>query len=139
MTSTKVRRVGIVGAGIMGAGVAEVAAKSGHEVILRSRSQATADATVAALDASLTRQVAKGKLEDAEREAALARGPATADLADLGDCDLVLESVVEDLAVKRELFRELDLLVRADAILATNTSTLPVMELAAQTNRPERV
>ncbi len=139
MTSTKVKRVGIVGSGIMGAGIAEVAAKTGHEVVLRSRQRATADAMAAALDASLTKQVDKGKMDAAEREAALARVTVTTDLADLYDCDLVVESIVEDLAAKKQLFRDLDQHVRADAILATNTSTLPVIELAVETKRPERV
>ncbi|CAN5647919.1 hypothetical protein BH20ACT2_BH20ACT2_02630 [soil metagenome] len=134
-----INRVGIVGSGIMGSGIAEVAAKAGLDVVLRSRKQETADAMVAGLDKSLTRQVDKGRLDAAEREAVLGRVSATSALADLSDCDLVIESVVEDLAVKRELFGELDRLVKPDALLATNTSTLPVIEMAMETGRPEQV
>ena len=134
-----IKRVGIVGSGIMGSGIAEVAAKAGFEVVLRSRHQATADATLAGLEKSLTRQVEKGRLEDSEKLAVLGRVTGTERLADLADCDLVIESVVEDLATKRALFLELDHVVKAGAILATNTSTLPVIELAVETGRPERV
>ena len=139
MPSNMVKRVGIVGSGIMGAGIAEVAAKHEHEVVLRSRQQAAADAMVAALDVSLGKQVSKGKLDEREREAVLARVTTTTDLDDLYDCDLVIESVVEDLAVKQQLFTELDRAVRPDALLVTNTSTLPVIDLAVVTSRPDRV
>ncbi len=134
-----ITHVGIVGSGIMGSGIAEVAAKTGHDVVLRSRKQESADAMVAALEKSLAKQVERGKLTDEERSATLGRVSATANLHDLKDCDLIIESVIEDLAVKRELFTELDLLVKDDAILATNTSTLSVVDLAVVTERPERV
>jgi 3-hydroxybutyryl-CoA dehydrogenase len=134
-----VKRVGIVGSGIMGAGVAETAARSGHEVVLRSRRQETADAMMAGLEKSLAKQVERGKLEDAERQATLARVTATSDLHALAECDLVLESIVEDLVAKRHLFNELDRVCAESTILATNTSTLPVIELAMETGRPERV
>jgi 3-hydroxybutyryl-CoA dehydrogenase len=134
-----IERVGIIGSGIMGSGIAEVAAKSGHTVVLRSRKQETADDMVTRLEKSLGKQVEKGRLEEAERDAVLGRVSATAELDALADCDLVIESVVEDLGVKQGLFRELDGIVREGAILATNTSTLPVIEMAVATNRPELV
>ncbi|HEV3131655.1 MAG TPA: 3-hydroxyacyl-CoA dehydrogenase NAD-binding domain-containing protein, partial [Acidimicrobiales bacterium] len=134
-----IARVGIVGSGIMGSGIAETAAVSGFEVVLRSRSQSTADATIAALEKSLNRQIEKGKKTEAERDEALARVAATSDLSALKDVDLVIESVVEDLAVKKELFNELDRITGDHTILATNTSTLPVIELAMQTGRPDKV
>ncbi|MGH9079956.1 MAG: 3-hydroxyacyl-CoA dehydrogenase family protein [Acidimicrobiales bacterium] len=134
-----ITRVGIVGSGIIGSGIAETAAVSGFEVVLRSRSQSTADASVAALEKSLNRQVEKGKKTEAERDEALARVTATSELAALKDADLVIESVIEDLAVKKELFNELDRITRDGTILATNTSTLPVIELAMQTGRPDKV
>lgn len=134
-----IQRLGIVGSGIMGSGIAEVAAKAGAEVILRSRKQESADAMVAALERSLAKQVERGKLDEAAAKEIGGRVSATHDLHDLKDCDLVLESVVEDLEVKKELFRQLDLAVRDDAILATNTSTLPIVELAMVTERPDRV
>jgi 3-hydroxybutyryl-CoA dehydrogenase len=132
-------RVGIVGSGIMGAGIAECAAKSGHDVVLRSRKQETADAMLAGLERSLAKQVEKGKLDETEAKEAAARVTATASLDDLADCDIVIESIVEDLAPKRELFAELGRVVKQGAIIATNTSTLPVVELAVQTGRPDAV
>jgi 3-hydroxybutyryl-CoA dehydrogenase len=134
-----VNRVGVVGSGIMGSGVAEVAAKAGHEVILRSRKQETADNMVAALEKSLNKQVEREKISAEERDATLARVTATSDLHALKDCDLVIESIVEDLAAKKEMFNELDRLVQDGAILATNTSTLSVIDLAMETGRPDRV
>ena len=129
-----IARVGIVGSGIMGSGIAEVAATSGHEVVLRSRKLESAQAMRAALERSLTRQVEKGRREQADAEAALARVTATAELDDLAGCDLVIESVVEDLdgeegAVRRARHHR----AGRDAILATNTSTLPVVEMAMVT------
>ena len=120
----------------MGSGIAEVVAKSGYEVVLRSRQQATADATLQNLEKSLGRQVEKGRLEADEMTAVLGRVSGTERLHDLAECDLVIESVVEDLDTKRELFTRLDEIVKEDAILATNTSTLPVVEMAVATARP---
>ena len=134
-----IQRVGIIGSGIMGSGIAEVAARTGHEVVLRSRKQESADDMVAKLVKSLGKQVEKGRLDEAERDAVLGRVTATDDLGALAGCDLVIESVVEDLEVKRALFAELDGIVGADAILATNTSTLPVVEMAVATGRPDKV
>jgi 3-hydroxybutyryl-CoA dehydrogenase len=133
------KRVGVVGSGIMGAGIAEVAAASGHEVVLRSRSQSGADATIEKLMASAGRQVAKGKLSQEDADALVSRVTATTDLDALGEADVVIESVVEDMAVKRHLFGELDRVCDEHTVLATNTSTLPVVELAMATGRPDRV
>jgi 3-hydroxybutyryl-CoA dehydrogenase len=134
-----IKRVGIVGSGIMGSGIAECAAKTGHEVILRSRRRETADAMIAGLEKSLAKQVEKGKLAEEERTAVLGRVTATSDLGDLAECDLVIESIVEELAPKKHLFTELDRICPDYTILATNTSTLPVIELAMETGRPEKV
>jgi 3-hydroxybutyryl-CoA dehydrogenase len=134
-----IKRVGIVGSGIMGSGIAETAAASGFEVVLRSRSQNSADATVAGMEKSLNRQVDKGKKTSEERDAILARVTATSDLGALKGVDLVIESVIEDLAVKKVLFTELDRICGDDTILATNTSTLPVVDLAMETGRPDKV
>jgi 3-hydroxybutyryl-CoA dehydrogenase len=123
----------------MGAGVAEVGAKAGFEIVLRSRAQESADTMIAALEKSLGRQVEKGKLEDAERTAVLGRVRTVTDLAELADCDLVLESIVEDLPTKQQLFQELDGICGDGTILATNTSTLSVLEIAQSTERPEKV
>jgi 3-hydroxybutyryl-CoA dehydrogenase len=134
-----ITRVGIVGSGIRGSGIAEVAAAAGHEVVLRSRSRQGADAMVAALAKSLARQVEKGKRTEEEAAEISGRVSATAHLGDLVDVDLVIESVVEDLAVKKELFAELDSVCKPETILATNTSTLPVVEMAMATGRPDLV
>jgi 3-hydroxybutyryl-CoA dehydrogenase len=131
--------VGIVGSGIMGAGLAEVAARAGHEVVVRSRTQAGADAVVKVITTGLDKQVERGKLEAEVRAEILGRIHATDHLGRLAECDLVIESVVEDLEVKKELFRELEQIVKPGGILATNTSTLPVIELAMATQRPDRV
>ncbi len=134
-----INKVGILGSGIMGAGIAEVAAKSGHEVVLRSRKQDTADDMLATLEKSLTRQVDKGRLEADEKDAVLGRVTATSQMHALAHCDLVIESVVEDLQVKQHLFAELHDVCSAYTILATNTSTLPVIEMAMVTDRPDKV
>ena len=134
-----ISNVGILGSGIMGAGLVEVVARSGRRVTLRSRTQDGADAAVAKLTTGLDRQVEKGRLDADERDAILGRITATAELSDLAECDLILESVVEDLEIKKELFRALDQIAKPGAILATNTSTLPIVELAMVTSRPEAV
>ena len=133
------QKVGVLGSGIMGSGIAEVVAAAGASVVVRSRSQATAEAMLAALEKSLAKQVDKGKRSQGDADALRARVSATTRLADLADCDFVIESVVEDLDVKRALFNDLNHLINPDAILATNTSTLSVFELAMETSRPERV
>ena len=131
--------VGIVGSGIMGAGLAEVAARAGHDVVVRSRTRAGADGVLATVTKGLAKQVEKGRLDADERDAIVGRISVTDHLGRLAECDLVIESVVEDLAVKRELFAELEQIVKPDGILATNTSTLPVVELAMVTQRPDKV
>ena len=134
-----IARVGIVGSGIMGSGIAEVAAAAGYEVVVRSRSQRAADAMVAALSTSLTKQVDKEKRSRHEADEIAGRVRATPHMGDLVDVDLVIESVVEDLGVKKALFAELDSICKPGAILATNTSTLPVVEMAMATGRPDLV
>ncbi len=138
-TVNEVGRVGIVGSGIMGAGLAEVVARAGYEVVVRSRSKQTADALTAGLAKNLAKQVERGRLDAATRDAVLGRVSATDHLGDLHDCDLVIESVIEDLPTKTALFSELEQIVKPDAVLATNTSTLPVVEMAVATQRPDRV
>jgi 3-hydroxybutyryl-CoA dehydrogenase len=131
--------VGIIGSGIMGSGLAEVAARAGYDVVVRSRTQAGADAVLHGLDAGLAKQVARERLSEEERQAILGRISVTDDLHGLRDCDLVIESIVEDMAAKRELFQHLDRIVKSEAIIATNTSTLAVVELAMTTERPDQV
>jgi len=134
-----VKRVGVVGSGIMGAGIAECAARAGYEVVLRSRSQDGADAMVSALERSLSRRVDDGKMPAEERLTVLSRVIATSALEELAHCDLVIESIVEQLEAKQQLFAQLDRLLPEGVILATNTSTLPVIDLARVTGRPDKV
>jgi 3-hydroxybutyryl-CoA dehydrogenase len=134
-----IKSVGIIGSGIMGSGIAQVAATSGFTVLLRSRKQESADQTVAAMQKSLERLVSKERMSQEDADAAVGRVTATSKISDLADCDLVIESVVEDLATKLELFDELDKVCKDGAILATNTSTLSVTDMAVKTSRPERV
>lgn len=132
-------RVGIVGSGIMGAGIAEVAAVHGYDVVVRSRSRSSADAMLATVEGSLDRQVEKDRCTKDERDEILARVTVTTDFDALSDADLVIESIVEEMAAKRHLFTELDRVCDDRAVIATNTSTLPVVELAMETGRPDRV
>jgi len=123
----------------MGSGIAEVAAKAGFEVVLRSRARATTDAMLAGLAKALERQVERGRLDAAESAATLDRVRGVTSLEDLAGCDLVIEAVVEDLATKKQVLADLDRACGDDAILATSTSTLPVVEMAMATGRPDRV
>jgi 3-hydroxybutyryl-CoA dehydrogenase len=134
-----IKRVGIIGSGIMGSGIAEAAAKNGHEVVLRSRRQETAEAMLAGLEKSLAKQVERGRLSEEDRNETVARVTVTSDLNELAECDLVIESIVEEMAAKKHLFNELDRICPEHTILATNTSTLPVIEMAMETGRPDKV
>lgn len=131
--------VGVVGSGTMASGIAEVFARAGKSVILVARSADKAQQAVASVERSLAKAVEKGVLEAAERDEALLRIRGTASLAELSYVDLVVEAVVEDLAVKRALFIELDRICKPGCILATTTSSLPVIELAVATSRPSDV
>jgi 3-hydroxybutyryl-CoA dehydrogenase len=139
MTVDATHTIGVVGSGIMAAGIAEVAARAGIRAIVRARSESSAQAALKQITGGLARQVDKGKLEAAERDRILANISTTVDLTGLADCDIVIESVVEDLATKQQLFGELDSIVKPSAILATNTSTLSVVDMAKVTNRPDKV
>jgi len=131
--------IGVVGSGIMGSGVAEVAASTGALVIVRSRSSASVDAMLSTLEQSLAKQVEKGKRSVEEADAIRQRVSVTTELDELAHCDLVIETVVEDLDVKKELFRALDTVVAPTTIVATCTSTLAVIDLAMEMSNPERV
>ena len=131
--------VGVVGSGIMGAGIAEVAARRGCDVLIREVTPSLAEAGRSRIAASLDRAVAKGKLAADERDATLDRISVTTSLADLADRDLVIEAIVEDEAVKTALYASLGEVVRADCLLASNTSSIPISRLAAATPGPERV
>lgn len=133
------KAIGIVGGGIMGCGIAEVAARSGCDVVLREVNEALVEASVRRLETSLDTAVRKTKLTVEERNDITQRIRFTDRLEELSGCDLVVEAVVEDLDVKTEIFAALDKIVRPDALISSNTSSLPIMQLAAATDRPERV
>jgi 3-hydroxybutyryl-CoA dehydrogenase len=135
----EVSTVGVVGGGIMGSGIAEVAARNGCEVILLEVGDVAADAALARIRKSLARAEKSGKLSTADREAAEGRLRTATDVAELADRDLVIEAVVEDEAEKVAIFQALGKVVRPDALLASNTSSIPIMKLAAVTPQPQRV
>ncbi|HQZ35240.1 MAG TPA: 3-hydroxyacyl-CoA dehydrogenase NAD-binding domain-containing protein, partial [Ilumatobacteraceae bacterium] len=135
----EIQQVGILGSGIMGSGLAEVAARAGYNVIVRSRSLDSAKAMVSSIDKGFVKAIERGKASEEDRTAVLARITATDHLGALANCDLVIESVVEDLAIKKALFAQLEQIVKPSCILATNTSTLPVVEMAMVTQRPSQV
>jgi 3-hydroxybutyryl-CoA dehydrogenase len=139
VASSDISTVGIVGTGLMAAGIAQVAAAAGNEVILRGRSEASIKRAKAAVSKSLDKAVSKGKLEQGAADAVLDRITTTLEFSDLAEADLVVEAVAEDLDVKTGIFKELDESVKPEAILATTTSSLPVVDLAAVTGRPDRV
>lgn len=131
--------MGVVGLGTMGAGIAQVSVQSGFETIGREVEPELGERGRATIERYLTRGVEKGRLSVDDRDAALGRLTLTTNLADLADCDLVIEAALEELELKREIFAELDRATRPDAILATNTSALSVSEIAEATEQPQRV
>src|ERR671910_1420331 len=135
----EIRTVGVVGLGTMGAGIAQVSVQSGHETVGRDVSDELNERARATIDRYLGRAVEKGRMSEADKDAALGRLTLTTELEDLADCDLVIEAIVEELEPKRELFAELERICRPDTILATNTSALSVSKIAEATQRPERV
>jgi len=135
----EVRRIGVVGLGAMGAGIAQVAVEAGFDVIGREVTAELGETAAGRIGHFLTRKVEKGQRTQEERDAAVARLETTTELGALSDCDLVIEAIVEELDPKRALFAELETICRADTVLATNTSALSVTEIAAATSSPERV
>src|SRR5580765_6313214 len=134
----KIQKVGVLGAGLMGSGIAEVAAKAGYPTVVREVSEELSKKGMARIDKSLARAVDKGKLAVADRDAARARLSDTTRLEDLADCDIVIEAIVENLETKRETFATLDRACKAETIFCSNTSSLTITEISAATSRPDR-
>jgi len=135
-----IKRVGVVGGGQMGGGVAELTAKAGLPTVVREVTPEVAERSRAGIQKSLGRALERGKLDEAAHGAALDNLSFTTEIGDLGDCDLVVEAVVESFDLKAEVFRALDeVVVSPDAVLATNTSSIPIIDIAMATGRPERV
>jgi 3-hydroxybutyryl-CoA dehydrogenase len=133
------QRLAVIGAGLMGSGIAQVAAQAGWDVTLRDVGDEPLQRGLAAIRSSYERFVAKDQLTEADRDAALGRIATTTELDAASDADIVVEAIFEELDVKRELFGMLDRICRDDAVLASNTSALPITQIATATSRPERV
>lgn len=134
----EIERIGVVGAGTMGNGIAQVFAAAGYNVIMRDVGQAQLERGMSSVGKSLAKLVEKGKIGAEEREAALGRLQTTTKLGELVGCDLVVEAIFENFEAKAAAFRELDSLLRPEAILASNTSSIDITRLAAVTGRPDR-
>jgi 3-hydroxybutyryl-CoA dehydrogenase len=134
----QIRKVGVIGAGQMGNGIAHVCALSGYDVRLNDMSRDRIEAALATVNGNLARQVKSGKINEEQRRAALQRIAAAEKYDDLEDCDLVIESAVEDEQVKRKIFSEVSKILKPEGLLGTNTSSISVTRLASATNRPEK-
>jgi 3-hydroxybutyryl-CoA dehydrogenase len=134
----QIKKVGVLGAGLMGHGIAQVAAQSGYEVVLREVDDATLAKGVGKIEKQLARAVEKGKSSQEDADAVRARIVATTHYRELADCDLVIEAITENLGLKLEMWKEVDEIVKPEAVFATNTSSLSVIDQAAATGRPDR-
>lgn len=134
-----IKTIGIVGAGSMGAGIANLAALNGFNVVLRDIEERYLEGALNRIDQFMAKSVARGKMTEDQKQETLGRIKTTTKLEDLKEVDVVIEAVIEDLALKKEVFSQLDNIVREDVILATNTSSMSITEIAAATSRPERV
>ncbi len=133
-----IRKVGVLGAGLMGSGIAEVAAKSGYETVVREVSDELGRKGLSRIEASLAKAVEKKKLAPEERDAARGRLSTTTNLSDLADCDILVEAIIENLDLKKETYGELDRLCKPETIFCSNTSSLTITEMSAATSRPDR-
>jgi 3-hydroxybutyryl-CoA dehydrogenase len=134
----KIRKVGVLGCGLMGSGIAEIAARAGYETVVREVSQEVVDKGIQKIHGSLGKAVEKGKLDAAERDATLGRLSGVVGLDALADCDIVVEAIVENLDEKKKTFSALDEVVKPEAIFASNTSSLTITQIAMFTRRPDK-
>jgi len=134
-----IKKVGVVGCGLMGRGIAEVSARTGYDVVVSEINRELLDKGMGAVRGSLAKAVEKGKLAQADMDSTFARIKGTTDMMDFKDCDLVVEAAIENLDLKKKIFIDLDRICRPGAILSTNTSCLSVMDVAAVTKRPDKV
>ncbi len=139
MDSEDIKRVGVVGAGTMGSGITQVVASNDREVVLLDISDSAVERGIKAIGNSLGRFVKKGEISEKDSNSILSRIKTTTKFEDLRDVDLVIEAIFEDMNVKKETFKKLDASTRPDVILATNTSSLPIIEIAVHTKRPDKV
>jgi len=139
MDINDIKTIGVVGCGLMGAGIVETCARAGFHVVVREVNDDLLQKGLKRIQDSMSKAVQRGKLSQADREAALAHIRGTLNLADFKDCDLVIEAAVENMSLKKTIFTELDSICRSDAVLASNTSSLCITEMAAATERPDKV
>jgi len=135
----EVKKLGVIGAGAMGGGIAQVAAQIGCEVVMRDIEDAFVERGMKSIDKFLSKSVEKGKLEAKEKDAIIGRIKGTTDMADLKDVDFVVEAVIEDLDLKKKVFKELDELCRPEVVLTSNTSSMSITEIASATKKPDKV
>jgi len=135
----EIKKIGVLGAGTMGNGIAQVCAQAGFEVVMRDIADEFVQRGLKNIEAFLSKGVEKGKIKEEEKKATLGRIKGTTDMAELKDVDFVIEAVIEDIDLKKGVFKELDELTRSEVILATNTSSLSITEIATATKRPDKV
>ncbi len=133
------KKIGVLGTGTMGAGIIQVLAQNGYEVYMRARRQSSVDGGLAKVEKNLAKMVAKEKITEAEKAEIMGRIHGSTDIAVIKDADLIIEAATEDMESKKALFKELDELVDKDAIIATNTSSLSITEIASVTGRPDKI
>lgn len=133
------KKIGVLGTGTMGAGIIQVLAQNGYEVVMRARRESSVEKGLATVNKNLEKMVAKEKITAEEKEAIMGRITGSTDINIIADADLVIEAATEDMEAKKALFAELDALCKPETIIATNTSSLSITEIAAATNRPDRV
>ena len=135
----EIKKVGVVGCGIMGSGITQVCAQSGYQVIVSEVNDELLNKGIASIDSFLTKSIERGKLSQPEKDSTLARIKGTTSTKDFSDCDLVIEAVVEDMDLKKKVFAELDKICSRQSILASNTSCLSIIDIAAATTRLDKV
>src|SRR5438874_6654705 len=133
-----IKKVGVLGCGLMGSGIAQIAAQAGYETVVREVEQKFLDKGLAGIDKSLSKAVEKGKLAAADKDASLGRLKGTTNLDDLADCDIVIEAIIENAELKKETYAALDKIVKKEALFASNTSSLTITELSMATARPKQ-
>lgn len=139
MDINALKTIGVVGCGLMGAGIVEICARTGYQVVVREINQELLQKGLSRVKASMAKGVEKGKLSQADMDAAIGRIKGTLSLSDFKECDLVIEAAVENMQLKKTIFTELDAICRPEAVLASNTSSLCITEMAAATERPDKV
>ncbi len=133
-----IKKVGVLGCGLMGSGIAQTAAQAGYEVVVREMEQKFLDKGLAGIQKSLGRFVEKGKMQQADMDACVSRLKGSTDLSDLADCDIIIEAIIENAQLKKDTYAELDRIVKPEAIFASNTSSLTITELSMATARPKQ-